>query len=172
MLTKLQKKEIIKELAEDIKNSKSVVFVDFKGMKVNDTRELKRELRAAKVGFKVSRKTLIDLAIKDAGIEMEAKKIEGQIALAVSAEDEVAPAKIIDKFSKKNENLKIAGGILGTKVMSLEEVKALAKLPSKEELLAQLVGTLNAPISGFVNVLAGNLRGLVQVLKAIGDSKA
>ena len=69
------------------------------------------------------------------------------------------------------ENLKIVGGILGTKELTAEEVQALAKLPSKEELLAKLVGTLNAPVSGFVNVLAGNLRGLVNVLKAVADSK-
>jgi large subunit ribosomal protein L10 len=74
-------------------------------------------------------------------------------------------------MAKVNENLKIVGGLLGKSILSKEEVVALSKLPSKEELLAKLVGTLNAPVSGFVNVLAGNLRGLVQVLKAVGESK-
>jgi len=97
--------------------------------------------------------------------------MEGQIAVAVSSGDEVEASKIIAKMAKVNENLKISGGILGKKILSREEVMALSKLPSKEELLAKLVGTLNAPVSGFVNVLAGNLRGLVQVLKSISEVK-
>ena len=74
-------------------------------------------------------------------------------------------------MAKTNENLKIVGGILGKSVLSSQEVMALSKLPSKEELLAKFVGTINAPVSGFVNVLAGNLRGLVNVLKAVADNK-
>lgn len=171
MQTRQQKKEIVKEIAEKLRNSKAVVFSDFKGLMVKDMAALRKELRASGVELKVLKKTLINVALKDAGIEMDARKIEGQIALAVSSLDEVAAAKIIAKAAKANENLKIVGGILGVKELSAEEVNALAKLPSKEELLGKLVGTLNAPVSGFVNVLAGNLRGLVNVLKAISDAK-
>ena len=172
MQTKDQKKNIVKDLAEKIKKSKAVVFSDFKGLKVKDMTDLRRELRKEETDMKVVKKTLIDLALKDAGVELDTKKFEGQIAVAVSEKDEVAAAKIIAKFAKANENMKIVGGILGTKALAKEEVVALSKLPSKEELLAKLVGTLNAPVSGFVNVLAGNMRGLVTVLKAIGDNKA
>ena len=171
MQTKDQKKNIVKDLAEIIKNSKSVVFSDFKGLKVKDMTDLRRELRKEESDMKVVKKTLINLALKDAGIEMDTKNFEGQIAIAISEKDEVAIAKIISKFAKANENLKIVGGILGTKTLAKEEIAALAKLPSKEELLAKLVGTINAPVSGFVNVLAGNLRGLVTVLKAVADKK-
>jgi large subunit ribosomal protein L10 len=169
--TKQQKEALIKDLADKLKASKAVVFSDYKGLKVKDFTLLRRELSAAGIEIKVLKKTLIDRAFKDAGIEMDIKKLEGQIAIAISSGDEVAAAKIIAKAAKANENLKIAGGILGVKELSAAEVHALAKLPSKEELLGQLVGTLNAPISGFVNVLAGNIRGLVTVLKAIGDNK-
>lgn len=172
MQTKDQKKNIVKDLAEKIKNSKSVVFSDFKGLKVKDMTDLRKELRKEGTDMKVIKKTLMNLALRDAGIEMDTNKFEGQIAVTVSEQDEVAAAKIIAKFAKANENLKIVGGILGTKVLAKEEVAALAKLPTKEELLAKLVGTINAPVSGFVNVLAGNLRGLVTVLKAIADNKA
>jgi len=172
MLTKDQKKEIIEKLAKDIKNSKSVIFVDFKGLKVNDTRALKKELRNSGASLKVSKKTLINLALEKAGVKIDARLMEGQIALAVSETDEIAPAKIIEGFSKKNENIKILAGLLGSKIMTLEEVKALAKILSKEELLAKLVRTLNAPVSGFVNVLAGNIRGLITVLKAVSEKKA
>ncbi len=170
--TKQQKEALVKNLAEKLKTSKAVVFSDYKGLQVKDMTVLRRELRASGVELQVLKKTLISLALKDAGIEMDVKKLEGQIAVAVSAGDEVAAAKIIAKAAKANENLKIVGGILGVKELAAEEVNALAKLPGKEELLAKLVGTLNAPISGFANVLAGNLRGLVQVLKAIGEQKA
>ena len=171
MLSKSQKSQIVKELAERIKNSKAVVFSDFKGLKVKDLTKLKKELREAGVSFTVLKKTLINLALKEVKIDLDTRKLEGQIAVAVSLLDEVAPAKIIDKFGKTNENIKITGGILGKALMTIEEVKALAKLPGIEELLAKLVGTLNAPVSGFVNVLAGNLRGLVQVLKGISEKQ-
>ena len=170
MLTKDQKKQIVKDLSEKIKSAKSVVFADFRGLKVKDLNELKRELRKADSSFKVLKKTLMNIALKDAKIEYDTKKLEGQIAMSFSA-DEITAAKIIDTFSKKNENIKILGGILGTQVMDAAQVKSLAKLPGKVELLAKLVGTINAPVSGFVNVLAGNLRGLVQVLKAISETR-
>lgn len=172
MLTKEQKKELVKELSEKIKASKSAVFVDFKGLKVKDATELKKSLRQAGVEYVVVRKTLLDIALEKSGIDANVKGMEGQIAVSLSREDEVSAAKIIDKFAKTNENVKMVGGVLGTQVMSEQEVKALAKIPSKEELLAKLVGTLNAPVSGFVNVLAGNLRGLVQVLNAVKEQKA
>lgn len=169
--TKQQKSDLIKDLVKKLKGSKAVVFSDYKGLPVKDMTVLRRELKSAGVDLKVLKKTLINIALKDAGMEVDAKKLEGQIAVAVSNQDEVAAAKIIAKAAKANENLKIVGGILGTKELSKEEVNALAKLPSKEELLAKLVGTLNAPASGFVNVLAGNVRGLVTVLKAVADTK-
>lgn len=167
--SKQQKEELVKELAEKIKASKAVVFSDYKGLEVKDMTALRKELKVAGVELKVLKKTLIKLALKDAGIEMDIKKLEGQIAIAVSGGDEVAAAKIIAKMAKANENLKIVGGFLGIKELSADEVNALAKLPTKDELLAKLVGTLNAPVSGFVNVLAGNLRGLVNVLKAVAE---
>ncbi len=172
MLTKGQKTELVKKLTEKIKAAKSTVFVDFKGLDVQSSTELKKALRAEDVEYTVARKTLLDIAFKNAGVEgLDIKKMEGQIAVSFSNADEVAGAKIIDTFSKKNENVKMIGGVLGKDIMDGAQVKALAKIPSKPELLAKLVGTLNAPVSGFANVLAGNLRGLVQVLKAVGDSK-
>jgi len=171
MQTKQQKQAIVKDLAEKLKNSKAVVFSDYKGLPVKDMMALRRELKKEGVDLKVAKKTLINLALKDAGLQIDARKFESQIALAISAENEVAAAKIIAKMAKVNENLKMVGGILGTKELSADEVKALSLIPGKQELLAKLVGTLNAPVSGFVNVLAGNLRGLVTALDAIAKAK-
>jgi large subunit ribosomal protein L10 len=170
--TKDQKKKIVADLTQILKSAKAVVFSDFKGLKVKDLTKLKKELREAGVSFAVFKKTLINIALKEAKIDLDAQKMEGQIAVAVSAQDEVAAAKIIEKFGRTNENIKITGGILGKTLMTIEEVKALAKLPGKDELLAKLVGTLNAPVSGLANVLVGNMRGLVQVLKGISEKQA
>lgn len=171
MQTKEQKKDIVKKLAKEIKDSKAVVFSDFQGLSVKNMTSLRKELRREKVDFRVLKKTLIDIALKDAGLELDTKKMEGQIALAISRDDEIIAAKILARVSKANENIKIVGGILGKNVMTKEEVLALSKLPSKEDLLAKFVGTINAPVSGLVNVLAGNIRNLVQVLKAISEVK-
>lgn len=168
MLTKDQKKQLVKDLSEKIKAAKSVVFADFRGLKVKDLSELKKELRKSNASFKVAKKTLMKIAFKDAGLNFDPEKLEGQIAVSLS-DDEVSAAKTIDIFSRKNENIKIVGGFVGEKEMSIEEMITLAKLPSREELLAKLVGTLNAPVSGFVNALASNIRGLVQVLKAVAE---
>lgn len=171
MLTKQQKEEIVEKLSEEFKSSKAVVFSDFKGLKVKDLFSLRKELRQSGISLVVAKKTLFNLALNKAQMNLDTRKIEGQLAAVISSEDEVAAAKILAKTAKSNNNLKIMAGFLGNKALTGEEVLALSKLPSKEELLAKLVGTLNAPIAGFVNVLAGNLRGLVQVLKAIGESK-
>lgn len=171
MLTRNQKEEIVNKLSDEIKSSKSVVFTDYKGVGVKDMESLRGSLREEGARIQVIKKKLVEIALKNAGIEMSAKDMEGQLAVAISQEDEVTPAKVINNFAKENENLKIIGGLLDSKKLNSEEVISLAKLPSKEELLAKLVGTLNAPMSGFVNVLQGNQRSLVQALKAIADNK-
>ncbi len=171
MLTKDQKKQLVKDLVRDIDVSKSVVFVDYRGLKVKDFTQLKRELRASDVKLRVFKKTLIQKALEDLGIESNIKKMEGQLALAFSA-DEIAGAKIINKFGKTNENLKILAGILEKKIVEAAKIKALAGLPGREELLAKMVGTLSAPLTGFINILNGNMRSLVQVLKRINEIKS
>lgn len=171
MQTKAQKKSLIKDWSGKIKTAKAVVFSNFKGFPVKEMMALRKELRTAGVEMKVLKKTLMTIALKDAGLKVDAKKMEGQISIAVSQSDEIAAAKIIFQAAKTNENLKIVSGILNQKEMTVQEVNALATLPSKEELLAKLVGSINAPVSGLVNILAGNLRGLVQTLRAISESK-
>lgn len=170
MQTKEQKKILVKNLADKLKTSRAVVFSDYKGLSVKDMSKLRKELRREGVDFQVLKKTLVNIAMKDAGLDVDVRKMEGQIALAISQGDEVAAAKIIAGTAKSNENIKIISGILGHEVVPADKVIALSKLPSKEELLAKLVGSINAPVSGLVNVLAGNLRNLVQVLRAISES--
>jgi large subunit ribosomal protein L10 len=169
MLTRPQKEELVKKLTDQVKKGKVAVFSDFTGTSVGNMKKLRDELRENGSVYKVTKKKLIELAFKEAGIEVDVKNMQGQIGVAIGQEDEVTAAKIVKKFTKENKNFKILQGILEGKVISEKEVVALAMLPSKEELLAKLVGTINAPVSGFVNVLAGNLRNFVGVLKAISE---
>jgi large subunit ribosomal protein L10 len=171
MLTRPQKEQLVKDLSAKIKDGKVLIFSDYAGTTVAKMKNLRDELRKTDSSYKITKKKLINLALKDAGIEASVLELEGQIGIAIGKGDEVTAAKVLAKFAKENKNFKILQGVLENKVISGKEVLSLATLPSKDELLAKLVGTINAPISGFVNALAGNLKNLVGVLKAIGDSK-
>jgi len=173
--SKIQKQEILRNLEEKIKKSKSVVFAGFNALTVKDNENLRAQLRQENSEYYVAKKTLMNIAFKDQIEGLNVRDLDGKLAAIFSYEDEVAPAKVIGNFRKdkeKQERVFFLGGILENKLLSKEEVEALSKLPSKTELYAKLVGSLNAPISGFVNALAGNLRNLVYVLKAIEEKKA
>lgn len=170
MLKRDQKEALVGKISGEVKDSKSIVFVDFQGLEVNKMNDLRKQLKDSSIFFKVLKKTLMTVALEKAGLKKGMKEVSGELAIAIG-KDEVEAAKILAKFSKENEGLKIVSGFLESKELAFEEVMNLAKLPAKEELLAKLVGTLNAPISGFVNALAGNIRGLVNVLKAVADTK-
>lgn len=171
--SKIQKQEILRNLTERIKKSKSIVFTGFNALGVKDNEALRAKLREVHGEYYVAKKTLLERALKEQGtLDLDTKTLDGKLAVIFSYEDEVSPAKAVDTFRKdKEDKIFFLGGILEGKLLSKTEVEALAKLPSKVELLSRLVGTLNAPVSGFVNVLAGNLRGLVTVLKAIEEKK-
>jgi large subunit ribosomal protein L10 len=171
--TREQKRTMLKGLEEKVGRAKSVVFATFNALEVKESEELRNILRAEQSELIVAKKTLLNLALKSNQIEgAEPKGFDGQVATILSYGDEVGAAKILDKFRKEHDGrIEFAGGVLEGKFIDKASVIALAKLPSKHELLSKLVGSLNAPVSGFVNVLAGNLRGLVNVLNAVKDSK-
>lgn len=172
MLTRQQKHDLVATVVAQIKASKSTVVIDYKGLSANDMVALKKSLRSVESPLRIVKKSLLSIALTEAGVDGVTRGIlDGQVAIAVGVADEVAGAKAVADFAKDNEAVRIVSGTLGSKLLSADEVIALAKLPSTEQLRGQLVGTLAAPISGFVNVLAGNLRGLVTVLKAVGDTK-
>ena len=174
--SKQQKEAIIGELADKISRAKSVVFATFKGLKVTDTDALRAKSRAENGEYFVAKKTLLRRALTDAKIGEEAIGTAadgGSIGLIVNYDDEVAAARIMAGFAKgKEELVVIGGGLLEGKIVDTAMVKSLAALPSKHELYAKVVGSLAAPMSGMVNVLAGNLRGLVNVFKAMSEKKA
>ncbi len=171
--TRKQKEEDVKNLVDQMNEAKSLVLTNYQGLTVKELEEMRSKMREQGVSYKIVKNTLFEVArakseIKDAEMEQQ----EGQIAVAFGVEDEVSPAKIVYDFAKGHNNLEILAGILDGKYLAKSEVESLAKLPGKQELLAKTVGTIKAPITGFVNVLAGNLRGLVNVLNSIKDQKA
>lgn len=166
-LTKEQKQKIIEDLDEKVARQKAMIFVDFTGLKVKDLSDLRKKLRAVNSELKVAKKTLLGLVFKKAGLEIETKKIKGEIALIFGYNDGLSLAKMIYQFAEANPNLKILGGFFEKKFQEAEEIITLAQLPSREELLAKLVGTIFAPVSNLVNVLQGNIKGLIYALSAI-----
>ena len=170
-----QKSEIIRNLKAKITKSKSIIFTRFNQFGVKDNENLRNQLKKENGEFYVAKKTLLDLALKDSNIPgLNTKELDGKVAAIFSYGDEIAATKVVDKFrSDKDKESKIdfVGGVMEGRFISAEEVKLLAKLPGRQELYAQLVGSINAPVSGFVNALAGNLRKLVYVLKAIEEKK-
>jgi large subunit ribosomal protein L10 len=162
--TKAQKQKILEDLKDKMERQKAIIFFDFTGLKVKDFSNLRRKIKAAGDELKVVKKTLIDLAFKKAKLEIEPKKMAGEIALVFGFKDALSLAKEIYQFGKTNEHLKILGGFFENEFRPAEEIITLAQLPSRDELLARLVGSIASPMSGFVNVLQGNIKGLIRVL--------
>jgi len=171
MLTKSQKEKIIADLKEALDQNKVLVMADFRGLTVKDMSDLKKEVKELGGKMQVAKKTLLNIALQEKGVEFDTRSFSGPLVFVFGPEETSVPKKLWN-FARKNEHLKIEGGVLESKVLNSEEVVMLAKLPSKEELLAKLVGTIQAPVSGFVYVLAGTIGSLVNVVKAISDKKA
>lgn len=169
-ITKQKKEEIVAELQDLFTNAKSVVFSDYKGISVKDFDTLRSNLRKNEVNFKVAKKTLIKIAAEKAGFkDLPEEVLEGQVGTAFGMGDEVAAAKILFEFSKSNESIKLLGALMEGRNLSKEETLQLAKIPGKEELLAKLVGSMKAPISGFHGTLYSLLRNFVGVIGAYKD---
>lgn len=169
--TRSQKEELVKSFAEKLTRAKSVVFANFRGLKVKEAVLLRKKCRGEDADYMVAKKTLMNRVFKDADIPVDAAKFQGDVGTIFGYEDEASAARITQEFAKSHEALKAVGGILENIFIDSKKVLELSKLPSRKELLSKLVGSLNSPVSGFARVLAGNLRGLAQVLKAIQKNK-
>jgi len=168
-LTREQKQKIITELQDLLTEQKGLVFVDFSGLKAKEVLNLRKGLKKQNCLLKVSKKTLLKIAFENSKIPLRQKidEVPAQLGIVFGFGDEIIPAKISYEFSQKNENLKILAGIVRDqeyKYLTREEIIELAKLSSREELLAKFTGTISSPIFNFVNVLKGNIKGLIYVL--------
>ncbi len=165
------KKTIVADLAKKLKNSCAGVVVSYKGINVEDDTNLRRELRAAGVDYMVTKNTLLRRASDDAQIGELNPVLEGSTAIALSENDHVAASRILCKFSESHDFYQIKSGFIDGNVIDKKEVHRLAKLPSREALIAQTLGGLNAPITGLATVLGGTMRGLVVALNAIAEKQ-
>jgi len=171
-LKKSGKEEIVVKLAEKLNSAKAAFLADYRGLNVDQVNQLRGELRKAGVDYRVVKNTLLRLASKDTGLTCLDPFLEGPTAIAIAGDDPVAPAKVLSDFAKANTKFELKAGALDGRLLSVEDIKALADLPSREVLLAKMLGSLNAPAGNFVGVLAAIPRSLVQVLAAIQDQKA
>lgn len=171
-LTREQKQKIITDLETKIDKQKSIVFMDFSKIKVKELAKLRESLKKEGSEMKVAKKSLMEIALKNKNVSLDSNKLAGEVAIVFGYEDEIAPSKIVYQFSKENANAKILGGFLENKFCEMADVIRLAELPSKEQLLGMLVGTLSAPATNLVGVLSGNMRKLVLALSQIRDQKA
>ncbi|WP_100332780.1 50S ribosomal protein L10 [Bacillus xiapuensis] len=144
-----QKQQIVNDIADKLKNSASTVVVDYRGLTVGEVTELRKQLREAGVEFKVFKNTLTRRAAEIAEVSDLNEFLTGPNAIAFSNEDVIAPAKILNNFAKEHEALEIKAGVLEGNLVSVEEVKALAELPSREGLLSMLLSVLQAPMRNF-----------------------
>jgi len=169
--SKQQKTEALEEAKNKFDSSKLVVLASYNDLPVSEMQELRKRLKEKDVFYKVIKKTILKLVAKDKVDEGLIDGLRGNLTLAYSS-DEVSAAKILAEFAKDHEGLELHAGWLENDFIDKAKVEELSKLLGKEELLAKLVGSLQSPISGLVNVLGGNTRGLVNVLKAITEVKS
>ncbi|NLW60596.1 MAG: 50S ribosomal protein L10 [Firmicutes bacterium] len=166
-----EKVAVVNEVYEKLTKAQSVVLVDFRGLTVQEVTELRKKLREAGVELRVVKNTLTRLAAEKADLKDLHAYLEGPTALAFGYDDPVSPAKILSEFAKDHKNLELKGGVLEGKVIDQAMVAALAELPTREVLLGQLAGLLQAPIRNLVYVLSAPIRNTVYVLDAVRRQK-
>lgn len=147
------KKNQVAQTAEVLKSAQTGILVDYRGLTVAEDTELRNKLREADVKYFVIKNTLLSLATKEIGLDGLEEALHGPTAVAVSADDPVAPAKVLADFAKDNETLEIKAGFMDGAVMSMDEIKKLAATPNMETLIAKMMGSMNAPASNLVRLL-------------------
>lgn len=171
-MNKNTKQEQISDMHERLTRAKAVFLADFRGMNVGQATTLRNELRNASVEYKVFKNTLLDLAAKGTDKESLSPYLAGPTAIAISYDDPVNAAKVLSKFAKDPQSkFVLKAGILSGKVIDVKQIQALADLPSREVLIAKMLGSMQAPATNFVGVLAALPGSLVRALDAIRAKK-
>ena len=172
MSTKAFKADKINLIKEKIDKAQVVIVTEYKGLSVEEITKLRRSLQKDGGDYMVTKNTLAKLAIKGTQYEVLAETLKGPIALAFGFEDQVAPAKALSQFIKDTKKGEIIAAAMDGTLMSAEEAKALANLPSKEEIYAKMLGSINSPASGIANSVNAVMSSLVRAIAAVRDQKA
>jgi len=170
-LPRPEKVAVVNELAEKFRSTRSAILTDYRGLDVTAMTELRRRLREAGVEYRVVKNTLTCLAVRQAEVPELERFLTGPTAIAFGYDDPVVAAKILSAFAREHKVLEIKGGYLMGRTLDVAAVQRLAELPSREELLSQVVGGFQAPIRGLVFVLQGLLRSVVVALDAVRQQK-
>ena len=165
--TKAQKQKILDDLKDKVARQKAIFLVGITGLKVKDLSQLRKKLKSIDANIQVAKKTLVEKVLKEHKLDFDKKGMKTEVALVFAFGDELAPVKMVYQLSKENEGLKILAGYIKNQPKDAEYIITLAQLPTKEELLARLVGTMSAPVSNFVRALNYNIKGLVYLLSTI-----
>ena len=147
------KQPIIQEISECVKDAQAVVLVDFRGLTVEQDTQLRKQLREANVTYKVYKNTMMNFAFKDTEFEPLTQDLKGPNAIAVSKEDATAPARILAKFAKDAPALELRAGVVEGAYYDAQGIAEVAKVPSREELLSKLLGSIQSPIANFARVM-------------------
>ncbi len=147
------KKPIVEEIAGNVKDAQSVVLVDYRGLTVEQDTQLRKQLREAGIIYKVYKNTMMNFAFKGTDLESLAPLLEGPSAIAVSKEDATAPARVIAKFAKTAPALELKGGVVEGVFYDANGMADIAKIPSREELLSKLLGSIQSPVANFARVM-------------------
>lgn len=171
MSAREQKAQIAAEIKEKLSGCSSAILIDYRGLTVEEVTQLRSDFRNNEVDYKVYKNTLTEIAAKELGLDELVPFLKGPTAIAFGVKDPVAPAKILTESMKKLKKMEFKVGVVDGKIIDVDGIKALAELPSREELIAKMLGSMNAPISGLVNVLGGTMRSLLYALNAVKESK-
>ena len=171
-MLKPQKAEVVDKIKEKLKQSTSLYITDFTGLNVDQINQLRRDLKKQGAEFVVTKNTLWRLAVKDSGFDPLLNYLDGPTGVAFGYEDPLMPAKILYDFNKKTEKPKTKALWIEKSLFDGERLEELAKLPSREGLLTQIVGSINSPLTNLVGTLEGILRNLVGTLEAIIKTKS
>lgn len=171
-ITREMKAQRLAELKDLLAKQQVVVFTNYQGLKAKEVDQVRRGVEEGGSHYLVTKNTLLRIALKEAGLELESAAFDQPLACVFGLTDQVATAKSVVKVAKDLEALEILGGIVDGQLVDEAAIRTLATLPGREELLAKLVGTIAAPMSGLVSVLSGNMRGLVSVLHQYEQKKA
>ena len=172
MSTKAFKSEKISQMKEKIEKAKVAIVTDYKGLSVEEITKLRRLIQKEDADYMVTKNTLAKIAIKGTEYEVLADSLTGPVAIAFGFEDQVAPAKALAKFIKESKKGEILAAAMDGKLLSASEAKALATLPSKQEIYAKMLGCINSPASGIANSVNAVMSSLVRAIAAVRDQKS
>jgi large subunit ribosomal protein L10 len=167
-----QKEQLVEEIKDKFAAAQAILLADYRGLSVKEMQELRRNLREAGAELTIYKNSLSEIAMRELALPSVASFLAGPTAFVFVGDDPVAPAKALTAFAKEHEALELKGGLVESQVVDAASVKAIASLPSREEMLAKLLGTMINPLVGFARVLNGPVEAFARTVQAVADQKA